>query len=182
MNIKGHYAYLKYVVRHKWYVTVECLKRGLIMRGLLHDIDKFYPSEFFPYSRFFNNPDGSKRSVRSPTGYYKPSDTGSPEFDYAWFLHQKRNDHHWQWHIFPDDGPEMVDIDNTIRNQIKVFKMSEKAIAEMICDWIGAGKAQGVTAGINVWYETNKSKLVFHPETRARVEELLAAMFPPSQK
>ena len=33
--------YLWYVIRHKWFVGVECVKRGLWWRGLVHDLSKF---------------------------------------------------------------------------------------------------------------------------------------------
>jgi hypothetical protein len=160
--------YFWYVVRHKWYVAIECFKRGLIWRGLIHDIDKFYPNEFFTYARFFYEKDGSPKQRRDKTGYYKPTDTGNREFDMAWFLHQAKNDHHWQWHVFPDDGPA-AKTDTKLINPIKVLPMSRKAIIEMICDWKGAGKAQG-SSGVVDWYEKNKDKLILHPETREIVE------------
>jgi len=167
--MKRYIIYFWYVVRHKWFVTLECLKRGLIWRGLKHDIDKFYPDEFFPYARFFYNPDGSKRQIRDKTGYYKPTDTGDLAFDRAWFLHQKRNDHHWQWAVYPDDGPPQ-DSEQGMRNIIKVLPMSRRAIREMVCDWIGAGKAQNSSDSVG-WYEKNKNKLIFHPDTRTIVEQ-----------
>ena len=43
------FRYLSYVIRHRWFVMIECFKRGLIWRGLTHDLSKFHPSEFFPY-------------------------------------------------------------------------------------------------------------------------------------
>lgn len=91
-------AYLKYIIRHKWFVFIECCRMGIPLRGAIHDMSKFLPSEFFPYARHFYG-----KKVRDKTGYYKPTDTGDPAFDHAWFLHQKRNAHHWQYWIFPDD-------------------------------------------------------------------------------
>ena len=32
-----------------WYVFVECAKRGILWRGLIHDWSKILPSEFVPY-------------------------------------------------------------------------------------------------------------------------------------
>ncbi len=156
--------YLKYVIRHRWFVTIECFKTGLIWRGLLHDLSKFRPSEFIPYARFFYDTDGSKKTVREKSGYYKPTDTGNAAFDYAWLLHQKRNKHHWQWWILPED-----------EGGVKLIEMPCIYIREMICDWLGAGRAQGAEDWRNPrrWYEINKGKMQLHPHTRFILESSL---------
>ena len=48
-----YYKYLQYVIKHKYYVMIECFKVGLYWRGLVHDMSKFRPSEFIPYARYF---------------------------------------------------------------------------------------------------------------------------------
>jgi hypothetical protein len=141
--------YLRYILLHKWYVMVECFKVGLYWRGLKHDISKFLPSEFFLYLDFF---------------YGKYPFVKNPDFDFAWLLHQKRNDHHWQWWILYQD-----------ENDTEVIPMSYGARLEMICDWIGASKAQGKD-GIEEtreWYLKNKDKMVFSDITRKLVEKHL---------
>jgi len=158
-----HLRYLHYVLRHKYYVLRECWKHGLIWRGLTHDLSKFLPSEWLPYANYFY---GKAHTVRDETGYYKPTDTGDARFDFAWLLHQKRNDHHWQWWILPED-----------EGGIKVLPMSREARLEMLCDWIGAGLAQG-TPGTRAWYLKNKDKMLLHPETRAWVERQLSTSNP----
>ena len=102
-----HFKYLKYVLRHKWFVFIECCKMGYPFLGLIHDWSKFRPSEFLPYAEHFygkdsHHKDGSHqqkgiKTGRDETGYYKPTDTGDKAFDFAWLLHQKRNRHRWQW-------------------------------------------------------------------------------------
>lgn len=160
--MKRYWEYLKYVLRHKWFVSLECFKRGLIWQGIMHDMSKFLPSEFIPYAKFFYASDGSKINRRDSTGYYKPDDTGDKQFDFAWLLHQKRNRHHWQWWILPkDDGTT------------KCFRIPKRYVLEMICDWRGAGKAQGVPmsndpdnwAETRNWFLKNKNKMTFHPDT-----------------
>ncbi len=144
--------YLWYVIRHKWFVFIECCKFGIYWRGLKHDMSKVRPSEFIPYAKFFY---GKKaKPVRDETGYYKPTDTGDSTFDFAWLLHQKRNDHHWQWWILPtDNGGE------------KVLDMPVKCRKEMLADWRGAGRAQG-TPDVLKWYHKNQNKMRLHPMTR----------------
>jgi len=160
-----HLKYLQYVLRHKFFVFQECRKQGLLVRGLLHDWHKMLPSEWFPYAEFFyGKRDEAKKAKRDDTGYYKPTDTGDKAFDFAWLLHQKRADHHWQWWILPeDDGGE------------KILPMSPGARLEMICDWCGASMAQGHGGfdGVVKWYGANKHKMRLHPETRTWVETWL---------
>lgn len=156
------FKYLSYVIRHKWHVMIACFKRGLIWRGLVHDMSKFMPSEFGPYMRYFYGKKSSDITRgRDETGYYKPYDTGDLKFDWAWLLHQKRNDHHWQYFILPlDDGG------------FKAMPMTEDALQEMVCDWVGAGLAQGKPDIIG-WYKKNCDKMILHPETRKLVEREL---------
>ena len=90
--------YAWYIIKHKWYVMIECFKVGLYWQGITHDLSKLLPDEWFPYANYFY---GFKK--RDETGYYKPTDTGDKAFDFAWLLHQKRNPHHWQWWILPED-------------------------------------------------------------------------------
>lgn len=151
----GRYrAYLGYVIRHKRYVFQASCKLGIPLRGLLHDLSKFRPSELLPYARSFNNSDGSPRSDR-------PEDVRDA-FDYAWLLHIHRNPHHWQyWVLREDDG------------DLKALPMPEEYVREMVADWIGAGLAQGHGNDVLPWYEKNKDKMILHPETRIRVEFLL---------
>ena len=95
--MKRYLKYFSYVFRHKWYVMLACFSEGLFIAGILHDLSKFRPSEFIPYARYFYEKDGSKKTVRDKTGYYKPTDTRNVAFEYAWNHHQKRNKHHWQY-------------------------------------------------------------------------------------
>jgi hypothetical protein len=156
-----YFHYLWYVLRHKYYVLIECWRYGLYWRGIKHDFSKLWPSELIPYAHFFN---GQILKRRSDSGYYKPTDTGDANFDHAWFLHQKRNDHHWQWWVFPDDV-----------EGVKIKPMSKEARLEMWCDWRGAGRAQG-TPDTAKWWLLNNKKLQIHPETREWVDGMVAEL------
>lgn len=154
--------YLQYVIRHKWYVAKMCWQQGLLMLGVFHDWSKFLPSEFFPFANHFGIKKAQK--LRDKTGYYKPTNTGDPAFDWAWFLHQKRNKHHWQYWVLPVEYGE-----------IKVLEMDEIYIIEMYCDWVGASLAQGYGGheGVVTWYEANGEKMNLAPKTRIRIEQLV---------
>jgi len=158
-SYQPHYQYLCYVVRHKWFVFLESCKLGVPLLGLIHDWSKFKPSEWRPYVNFFHGK-GAKQ-VRDETGYYKPNETGDSAFDFAFFLHQKRNKHHWQWWVYPQD-----------ETGVKILPMGDRSRREMLADWRGAGRAQG-TPDCKKWYMKNGYKLQLHSDTRAWIEEQL---------
>lgn len=149
--------YLRYVVRHKWCVMVACFRHGLLWRGIVHDWHKLRPCEFVPYAKHFG---GRISTGRNATGYYKPTNTGDAAFDLAWFRHIKLGQHHWQYWCIPEhDG-------------CVALEMPRSCAIEMVCDWIGAGRAQGTPDTI-AWYNANRDRLVLHPETRRLVEHLI---------
>ncbi len=150
------WPYLTYLLRHKWYVLLKCFRHGIWWRGLTHDLSKFLPNEFFPYMRHFY---GKKRHADEGEGYSKPEDTRDPAFERAWFSHQKRNQHHWQWWVCITSKGRHVPI-----------PMSRAARLEMVCDWWGAGMAQGYP-DIMDWYEKHKKTMLLHPETREWVKD-----------
>ena len=162
--MKKYAKYLWYVIRHKWYVFQVCRKEGFTWRGLIHDWSKFLPSEFIPYAKhFYGKPGGGIKTGRDKTGYYKPTDTGDLAFDFAWLLHQKRNKHHWQWWILPED-----------EGGVKVLNIPCCYVMEMICDWRGASKAQGHGGDISEWWIANNGKMQLHAATRAFLEHKAA--------
>jgi len=158
--MKRYWNYLKYIVRHKWYVTIECFKESLIWRGIIHDWDKFLPSCFIAYAKFFHDKDGSSKTKRDKTGYYKPTETGNEAFEYAWFKHTRYNDHHWQHWVLATEGKN------------KAYRMKLDAIIEMVCDWKGAGKAQDTPDTVK-WWKANNKKMQLHPGTREVILLLL---------
>ena len=153
------FEYMSYLLRHKYYVFIECVKLGIPWLGVIHDWSKFLPGEFIPYMNYFYGHE--TKQIRDETGYYKPTDTGDYSFDFAWLLHQKRNKHHWQWWILPEDD-----------GGFKVLEMEERYRFEMLADWRGAGMAQGKQDTL-AWYSKNKGKMMLGKEARQWVEEQL---------
>lgn len=163
MNI--HLQYLRYFVSHKIFVFQECRKRGITWRGITHDLSKLRPDEWLPYARYFYGkyPKQSELSVYEKTYYWNTltKERVSDDFDMAWLLHQKRNQHHWQWWILREDS-----------GKVKCFPMPYDVVLEMVSDWIGAGKAQGHD-DVKEWYAKNKNKMQLHETTRSEVERLI---------
>ena len=149
--IKRHWNYLKYVVRHKFFVLLSCSKLGFPVRyGIFHDMSKFKPSEWIPYASCFYKPNGEKQ--------YDETE----EFNLAWNRHQKANKHHWQYWVITMD-----------RGESKALRMPPRCIKEMVADWMGAGMAIHGKCEVGEWYNKNKNNMILHPDTRMIVESYL---------
>lgn len=118
--------YLKHLIvisKHKYYVLVECFKRGLYWQGIVHDLSKFTPSEFMQSAKYFQGTSTPINKIKAELGYSS-----------AWLHHKGRNKHHWEyWTDF-------------YSGVIKPCKIPERYIKEMACDMIGASKAYLKTA------------------------------------
>ena len=47
MKIKNAWLHFKKICKHKYYVGKYCWKLGLYKQGIMHDMSKFSPVEFF---------------------------------------------------------------------------------------------------------------------------------------
>lgn len=158
MNYAKHIKYLKYILKHKWFVMVECFKCGIFYRGITHDLSKFLPSEWIPYVNYFYGYSDPASPIKRKEDF---PDFG---FNMSWLKHQKRNNHHWQWWILLEDGGD-----------IKMMPMPINSILEMLCDWYGASMAQGFGGWPVVleWYEKNRDYIKLEENTRFIVETIL---------
>jgi len=149
--MKRYYQYLKYIIRHKWFVFLEGRKLGVpIYLLILHDISKLRPSEFGAYARTFYAPDGEASH-----------EAEDPKFNFAWLHHQKRNRHHWQyWVLLSDSG------------QRYSLPMPDRYRREMLADWKGMDRIKG-TSDVQTWYLKNIDNIRMHEETRTWIEDQL---------
>lgn len=144
--MRAHWQYLKYVLRHKWFVFIECCKLGIVWRGITHDLTKFLPVEWGPYvNRFYGKGNSVAKAMQDMP------------YQCAWNHHQKSNDHHWQyWVLNRDDGSTLT------------LPMSGSARKEMLADWMGMSRAFGTS--LTEWYSRNREKMQLHKDTRIWVE------------
>jgi hypothetical protein len=55
--------------------------------------------------------------------------------------------------------------------------MPKRFAVEMLCDWIGAGKAiLGAKANTPAWYVKNEEQIILHPATREWIEQSLITL------
>lgn len=115
---KKFIKHLKIVITHKHYVFLASIEAGIPIRGLFHDLSKFSPKEFLT-------------SVNYYTGNRSPIDNekDAKGYSYAWLHHRGRNPHHWEYWI------------DNLSGGGDALKIPLVYVKEMICDWIGSGKA-----------------------------------------
>lgn len=143
--IENIFKHMRTVMTHRKWVRHYCFKIGLYKQGILHDLSKYSPTEFF-------------ESVRYYTGVSSPIDLCKKVNGYsnAWFHHRSRNKHHREYWV-----------DNFDKGTVAI-KMPKKYAFEMICDWIGAGRAyqkENYTPQKEYeWYL--KQKMFIHPRIK----------------
>lgn len=152
--MRRHWEYLKYVLRHKWFVLIAGLNLGVpVWQLIIHDWDKFLPDEWIPYAQCFYSLDGHSQYAESNA------------FTIAWLKHQNRNPHHWQYWMITWD-----------RGDTECIAMPERFWREMLADWHGAGRALG-KADTAAWYATNYDKIQLHERTRKQIDIALGMDF-----
>ena len=112
------FKHFKLIIAHKHYVFLASIEAGIPFRGLVHDLSKFSIAEFFNSAKYY-------------TGNRSPIDNEKDEkgYSYAWLHHRGRNPHHWEYWI------------DNLSSGGEALKIPIIYVKEMICDWIGAGKA-----------------------------------------
>lgn len=148
INAFKHFAL---IVRHKHRVLINCTRCGLFFRGLVHDLSKFSPEEFFESAKYF-------QGNRSPIGVCRRA-TGVSR---AWLHHKGRNKHHIEYWLDPDAPETPI--------------MPYKYAVECVCDKLAAtvtyrGKDYAPTAPLEHW-ERYGNKVAGNPKTMAFVDKV----------
>ena len=89
--MKKFFGHLFLVIRHRHAVFKNCFKCGVVWRGLVHDLSKFSPTEFFESIKYYTG-------KRSPIGVCREVNGVS----LAWLHHKGRNKHHIEYWMDPD--------------------------------------------------------------------------------
>ena len=155
MNFKVIIKHFKTICKHKYYVFNECRQCGITWQGIKHDLSKFSKTEFIPSAKYFQ---GNKSPIEA-----EKEDCG---YSAAWQHHKGHNPHHWEyWIDFDSNG-------NIIANKIPYLY-----VVEMICDYIGAGKAYKQEEWSQEeplkYYNKVRKGRHFHPETEELILKFL---------
>lgn len=156
--MKNFFKHLKTVCKHKFYVAKYCFKAGLYWQGLVHDLSKFSPTEFFESVRYY-------QGTRSPIDACKEANGMSM----AWLHHKGRNKHHYEyWQDNFDKGTTHL-------------TMPFKYALEMICDYLAAGNAYNgkkftLQNELEWWKNKTKNKIAMSNETFDFVDIMMNTM------
>ena len=137
MIVVKFFRHLHTVNKHRFKVFILSCKAGIPLQGLVHDLSKYSPTEFFEGVKYFT--DGKKSpiiSAKIANGYSK-----------AWLHHKGRNKHHSDY---------WLDVAAPIKAPVIPFKYA----VEMICDRIAAAKVyQGKNyTDMSPYYYWNKHR------------------------
>lgn len=145
------------ITEHKWFVMKNCFRVGLYKQGLLHDMSKYSPEEFFTGIKYFQGNRSPNAAEREDLGFSK-----------AWLHHKGRNKHHFEY---------WIDFSLNLSEGLVGHKMPLKYLIEMMMDRIAASMVymgRSYTAeGPLEYYGRSMDYIVIHPETRRLLETLL---------
>ena len=115
--IKNMIKHLKLITKHKLVVFKLSCMAGIPWRGLVHDISKYSPTEFFESVKYYVGTHSPISEAKKDKGYSE-----------AWLHHKGRNKHHSEY-WYDMSAPEKTPV------------MPYKYAAEMLCDKLAAGMA-----------------------------------------
>ena len=149
-KLAGHFCT---VTRHRHRVIAHCFKAGIPMRGLLHDLSKYSPTEFIPGVRLYKGTRSPNEAERELYGYSA-----------AWLHHKGRNRHHFEY--WNDYNPKT--------RRVEPIKMPLRFVKEMFCDRVAASKIYQGKAYTErhplEYFRRGKTNRFIHPETSALIE------------
>lgn len=154
-----YWKYLKYLLRHKYYVAKICFRLGIWRQGILHDWSRFTPREFKALANYYY-------SGEHPGYFYHNGQDSILTKIYgidkcAWW-HQKLNRHHWDWWVMVGDLGDQI-----------IIEMEKRFIKEMVADWYSASLVKTGKVDLVDWYEKKKGQIHLGPKTRKYLERLL---------
>jgi hypothetical protein len=172
-----YWKYLKYLLWHKWCVFRECYKRGIIWRGIKHDLSKFLPSEFIPHARYFHGKWPTRQQVKSDSQYWGgyPDELTREAVKEAWEIaslkHMNHSDHHWQHWLWTNK-----------KGKTKPLRMTTGAWKEMLADWDGSGVS--ITGNLDTleWYSKNRDNIILDPLVKQLTDEHIGILPPLARK
>lgn len=156
------FAHFKTITKHRTIVCKYCFRLGLYRQGLLHDLSKYSPTEFWRGAKFFQGNRSPNDAERRTTGV-----------TLAWLHHKGRNRHHLEYWIdyrFQKDGSVVMG----------GYRMPIRYVGEMFCDRVAACKVYMKDAYTDAaayeYFMRSKDRLMIHPDTARELEEMLLAL------
>lgn len=163
MKVWDHF---KTITEHKMLVMGGCFRVGLYKQGLLHDLSKYMPSEFWVGVKYYQGTRSPNNAEREAIGYSS-----------AWLHHKGRNKHHYEY---------WVDYSTTQIKGLLPVPMPTKYVVEMLMDRIAASKVYNKGSytdkdPLNYYNHGSKYALI-HDDTRSLLETLLKMLAEEGEK
>lgn len=159
------FRHFRTITHHRHLVLVYCFRAGIPLRGLLHDLSKYSPTEFRVGARFYLGTRSPNAAEREAYGY-----------SIAWMHHKGRNRHHFEY--WTDFSAET--------KRYEPVKMPLVYVKEMFCDRIAASKTyrgKAYTDDYPLEYlRTRFDRPLMHPETYALMEKMLTVLATQGEK
>ncbi len=154
--------HFKTVGEHRRMVRAGCFRVGLYYQGLVHDLSKYSPSEFFIGARYYQGYRSPNNAEREKKGYSE-----------AWMHHKGRNKHHYEYWTdyvpMPGDGAK-----STV---IRPARMPKRYLVEMYVDRVAAStiynKGHYKCDMPLKYYQKGDYTDLIEEHTRAELEKLL---------
>lgn len=165
------WKHLRTINHHKWLVMVGCFKIGLYKQGLLHDLSKYTPTEFFVGCKYYK-------------GYMSPNNAEREDRGYslAWLHHKGRNKHHLEYWIDYAASSSKIEGETPMTG----MKMPIKYVCEMFIDRVSASKnyqkEKYKDDSALMYYEKSKTHYLIHEDTAALLEYLLVMLAKKGEK
>ena len=156
MNAWKHF---KTITTHKLLVMDGCFKVGLYKQGLLHDLSKYSPTEFWIGAKYYQGTRSPNAAERRDKGYSE-----------AWMHHKGRNRHHYEYW-------QDVNLQSGVYEPVP---MPRKYLVEMVMDRRAAcivyeGKDYDRASALNYLLKSREKDLM-HPQTRRQLEYILTML------
>ena len=86
MKFKNIFKHFYLITKHRWIVFKLCCKVGEPLRGILHDLSKYSPTEFLEGVKYYVGTHSPITEAKNKNGY-----------SLAWLHHKGRNKHHAEY-------------------------------------------------------------------------------------
>ena len=153
------FSHFKTITWHRWLVRQGCFRVGLYWQGLIHDLSKYSPTEFWIGARYYQGNRSPNAGEREEKGYSE-----------AWMHHKGRNRHHYEY---------WSDMSRLTRCYESV-PMPRKYVAEQIMDRRAACmvyQGRDYTPGSALaYFMKSRERELMHPQTAREVEYILTML------
>ena len=153
------WQHFKTITKHKLLVMDGCFRVGLYRQGLLHDLSKYSPTEFWVGARYYQGTKSPNAAERAEKGYSE-----------AWMHHKGRNRHHYEY--WTDMSRET--------GRYESIPMPRNYLVEMVMDRRAAckvyeGKNYTPASALNYLLRSHE-KTLMHPRTVRELTYILTML------